>query len=104
MLDSGEESGVNIEVQVQPKASRDEIVGLQNGRVKVRVTAVPQGGKVNERLREIIAEAVGVSKSSVQIIRGETSRLKTIRVLGVGQNNKFDLFMKRVKAGDLSNG
>jgi uncharacterized protein YggU (UPF0235/DUF167 family) len=40
----------------------------------------------------------------VQIIRGETSRLKTIRVLGFGQNNKFDLFMKRVKAGDLSNG
>ncbi len=104
MPDSREESGVTIEVQVQPKASRDEIVGFQNGRVKVRVTAAPQGGKANERLREIIAKAVGVSKSSVRIIRGETSRLKTIRVLGVGQDNKFDLFMKRLKAGNLSNG
>ncbi|MGE5444026.1 MAG: DUF167 domain-containing protein [Ignavibacteriales bacterium] len=104
MPDSKEESGVTIKVQVQPKASRDEIVGFQNGRVKVRVAAAPQDGKANERLREIMAEAVGVSKSSVQIIRGETSRLKTIRVLGVGQNNKFDLFMKRLKAGNLSNG
>ena len=97
MPKSNEEPGVTIEIQVQPKASRDEIVGLQNGRVKVRVAAVPQDGKANERLREIIAEALGVSKSSVQIIRGETSRLKTIRVLGVDQDNKFGLFIKGLK-------
>jgi uncharacterized protein len=85
MSNSKEEPRLIIEVQVQPKASRSEIVGFQNGRVKVRVAAAPQDGKANERLREIIAKALGVSKSSVQIIRGETSRLKTLRVLGVGQ-------------------
>ena len=93
MLDLKEVSGVTIKVQVQPKASRDEIVGFQNGRVKVRIAAAPQDGKANKRLREIIAKALGVSKSSVQIIRGETSRLKTIRVLGVGQD-KFGSFTK----------
>lgn len=104
MPNSKEELGAIIEVQVQPKASRDEIVGFQNGRVKVRITAAPQGGKANERLREIIAKALGVSKSSVQIIKGETSRLKTIRVFGVGQDNKFDSFMKGLKDINLSNG
>jgi uncharacterized protein len=97
MPKSKEESGITIEIQVQPKASRDEIVGVQNGRVKVRIAAAPQDGKANERLREIIAEALGVSKSSVRIIRGETSRLKTIRVLGAGQDNKFDSFIKGLK-------
>ena len=93
MSNSKEEPRLTIEVQVQPKASRNEIVGFQNGRVKVRVAASPQDGKANERLREIIAKALAVSKSSVQIIRGETSRLKTLRVLGVGQD-KFDTFTK----------
>jgi hypothetical protein len=93
MPNSKEEPRLTIEVQVQPKASRDEIVGFQNGRVKVRVTAAPQSGKANESLREIIAEALGVSKSSVQIMRGETSRLKTLRVLGVDQA-KFGSFTK----------
>lgn len=93
MPNSKEGPRLTIEVQVQPKASCDEIVRFQNGRVKIRVAAAPQNGKANERLREIIAKALGVSKSSVQIIRGETSRLKTIRVLGVGQD-KFGSFTK----------
>ncbi len=92
MANSKEESGVTIEVQVQPKASQDEIVGFQNGRIKVRIAAAPQDGKANERLREIIAKAHGVSKSSVRILKGERSRLKTLRVLGISQD-KFDSFM-----------
>jgi hypothetical protein len=88
-----EESGVTIEVQVQPKSSHDEIVGFQDGRIKVKVTAPPEGGKANERLREIIARAFGVSKSSIKIIRGETSRLKILKILGVSQD-KLDSFMK----------
>jgi uncharacterized protein (TIGR00251 family) len=88
-----EESGLNIEVWVQPKSSHDEIIGFQDGRIKVKVAAPPEGGKANERLREIIAKALGVSKSSVKIVRGETSRLKILEILGVSQD-KLDSFMK----------
>jgi uncharacterized protein len=84
---------VTIEVQVQPKSSRDEIGRFQDGRIKVKVTSAPEGGKANERLKEIIAKALGISKSSVKIIRGETSRLKILRILGVSQD-KLDSFMK----------
>jgi uncharacterized protein len=84
---------VTIEVQVQPKSSRNEIGGFQDGKIRVKVTSAPEGGKANESLREIISKALGVSKSSVRIIRGETSRLKILRILGVSQD-KFDSFIK----------
>ncbi len=96
MHSSKAESEVTIEVQVQPKSSRDEIVGLHNGRFKVKVTAPPEDGKANESLREIIARALGVSKSGVRIVRGETSRLKIVKILGVNLY-KFDSFKKRFK-------
>jgi uncharacterized protein YggU (UPF0235/DUF167 family) len=52
-------------------------------------------GKANEKLREIVAKALGVSKSRVEILRGETSRLKTLRILGITQGI-FDSFMKKL--------
>ncbi|MGH7793187.1 MAG: DUF167 domain-containing protein [Thermodesulfobacteriota bacterium] len=88
-----EESSITLEIQVQPRSSRDEISGFQNGRVKVKVTAPPEGGKANEKLREIIGKAFGVAKSKVEIVRGETSRLKTIRIHGVSKD-ELDSFMK----------
>ncbi len=91
---SKEESEVTIEVRVQPKSSCDEIFGLQNGRFKVKVAAPPEDGKANERLIEIIARALGVSKSYVKIVRGETSRIKILKIKGVNRD-KLDSFMKR---------
>ena len=91
---SKEESEVTIEVHVQTKSSRDEILGLQNGRFKVKVAAPPEDGKANERLIELIARALGVSKSYVKIVRGETSRIKILKIKGVNRD-KLDSFMKR---------
>ena len=88
------ESEVTIEVQVQTRSSRDEIFGLQNGRFKVKVAAPPEDGKANERLIELIARALGVSKSSVKIVKGETSRIKILKIKGVNRD-KLDSFMKR---------
>ena len=90
-----EESPITIEVQVQPKSSRDGIVGFQNFKIKVKVTAPPEDGKANERVREIIAEEFGVSKSRVEIVKGQTSRIKTIKIWGVSQE-KYDLLVKRL--------
>jgi hypothetical protein len=92
MYPSKEESEITIEVQVQPKSSRDEIVRLRSGRLKVKVTAPQEDGKANERLMEIIARAFGVSKSAVKIVRGRRSRLKILKILGVDRD-KLDLFM-----------
>jgi hypothetical protein len=96
MVDSKDESSIiTIEVQVQPRSYRDEIIGFQNGRFKIKVTAPPEDGKANEKVREVIAEQFGVSKSRVEIVKGQKSRLKTIKISGIKQG-AYDSFLKIV--------
>ena len=75
--------GVTFAVRVIPRASRNEIVGMQGDALKVRLTAPPVEGKANEALVAFLAQWLGVRKSQVEIVAGATSRRKTIRVMGV---------------------
>ncbi len=74
--------GLSFDVQVQPRASRDRIGPLAGDRVKVQLTAPPVEGAANEALRALLAGAFRVAKRDVEIVRGETGRKKTVRVLG----------------------
>jgi uncharacterized protein (TIGR00251 family) len=78
---------VIFNVLVQPKASEDRIVGFHGDDLKVKVTAPPTGGKANQRLIEILAERLNVTKSEVEIIRGHTSRKKAVRIGNVSLNH-----------------
>jgi uncharacterized protein (TIGR00251 family) len=72
---------VEFRVKVVPKSSRTELVGyLPDGTWKVKVAAAPEKGKANRALCEFLAEKLGVAKSKVHIVAGETSQLKRIRV------------------------
>ncbi len=86
-----ERSSTTIEVKVLPKSGRDEIRGFVNGILKVLVSAPPMEGRANERLIELISSTIGVPRSNITIIKGRTSRKKTIRIDGVSQS-KFSLF------------
>jgi uncharacterized protein len=72
-----------IAVRLQPRASRDEIVGVRAGVVVVRVTAPPVGGKANEALRSLLAKRAGVAPSRVSIVRGHGAREKLVEVQGM---------------------
>ncbi len=75
-------SGAAIAVRVTPRASRNEIVGILNdGTVKIRLTAAPVDGKANEALRKFLAEVLDVAKSRIDIVAGETGRDKLVSVL-----------------------
>ncbi len=65
---------------IQPKSSRDEIVGLHGNSVKIRITAPPVHGKANTQLIKFLAKIFGVSKSSITIASGESGRNKVVRV------------------------
>lgn len=70
-----------LHVRVQPKASRDEIVGPQdNGSLKVRITAPPVDGKANQHLIKYLAKAFGVAKSRVTLLKGESGREKRLAI------------------------
>ena len=72
-------------MRVQPGASKDEVVGFQDGVLRVKVAAPPVRGRANAALLALLAELLGVSKSRLSIVRGEASRTKVIAIEGLGQ-------------------
>ena len=77
-------AGSAVAVRLTPKASRDAIVGiLEDGTVKVHVTAHPTDGQDNDALIAILAETLGVPVGNVAIVAGETGRDKLLSVLGL---------------------
>lgn len=72
-----------IEVRLRPRGGRDELIGMRDGVLQVRVTAPPVDGKANRALCKMIAKRVGVAPSKVSVVRGEKSRDKLVRVEGV---------------------
>jgi uncharacterized protein len=87
-------------VRVVPRASRSEIVGEHNGALRVRIAAPPVDGAANEELVRTLAVAFKVSRGAVQIIAGQTSKLKQVSVTGVTP----DAFaaLGRIKQGELA--
>jgi hypothetical protein len=69
-----------LRVRVQPRASRDEWVGLQEDRFRIRITAPPVDGQANTHLRAFLADLFGVAKSQVTLLAGETGRDKRWRI------------------------
>ncbi len=69
-----------LRVRVQPRASRDEWVGLQEDRFRIRITAPPVDGQANAHLRAFLADLFGVAKSQVTLLAGETGRDKRWRI------------------------
>jgi hypothetical protein len=78
-----EESGVIFRVKVTPRASRTQCNGCVEGVLKIKVQAPPVEGAANEAVIRFLAKTLVVSKSRVKVIRGETSREKTIKVEGI---------------------
>jgi hypothetical protein len=72
--------GTVVALHIQPRASRNEIVGLQGGALKVRLTSPPVEGAANKLCCEFIAKLCGVAKSKVSIRSGERSRQKRLLI------------------------
>ena len=71
-----------LSVRVQPGARTDALAGIEGGVLKVRLKAPAIEGRANEALRIFLAVCFRTSKTRVEIIRGENSRLKQVRVSG----------------------
>ncbi|MBF0447643.1 MAG: YggU family protein [Magnetococcales bacterium] len=74
-----------LAVRVQPRASVAKIVGLQEDRLKVALTAPPVDGAANKGLCQLLAKELGVARGQITIVRGEKSREKQISVAGASQ-------------------
>jgi uncharacterized protein (TIGR00251 family) len=76
-------AGIRFSVHVQPRASHNEICGIQGDELKLRLTSPPVEDAANKSCIEFLARLLGVAKSRVSITAGAKSRHKTIQVTGV---------------------
>src|SRR5438552_16386332 len=77
--------GCILPVRAQPGAREAGILGEHAGSLKVAVTAPPQDGRANKALAELLAETLGLKRSQVKLLSGETSREKRFLVQDVSK-------------------
>ena len=75
-----DKDGCMLKVRVQPKAASNQVIGYADDTLRIRVTDPPTDGKANAGVIALLAKALGVSKSKLQIVRGQSSRNKVISV------------------------
>lgn len=75
--------GVRLRLRVQPRASRNEVVGLRGDEIRVRIAAPPVDSAANEALVRLLAEHLRVPRSAIQLVSGRSGRAKVADVVGV---------------------
>lgn len=78
------DGGVRLEVKVQPRSSRNQVIGEQDQALKVKLTAPPVEGEANAALVEFLAGYLKLPRKDIKIIKGETSRHKIVEIMGIG--------------------
>lgn len=84
-------TGVRFGVRVQPRASKNEVAGVYGTALKIRLQAPPVDGAANAALILFLADLLGVSRGSVRIISGESSRDKVVEIVGVNVEDVREL-------------
>ena len=83
MSANNEGKSIRLSVKVTPNAGRNEITGFKEGVLQVRIAAPPEKCKANKELTDFLSETLGMKKSSILIIKGQTSRNKVIVIEGI---------------------
>lgn len=76
-------SGVRVELRVIPRAPKDQIAGVRDGRLLVRVTAPPVDSAANDAVIVLLANALGRPRRDIHIVSGETARNKSVEIDGI---------------------
>jgi len=77
------EQSARITVRVQPNAKRNEVVRFEGGVLHIKIAAPPVKGKANHEMVRLLADVLGVPKTSITVERGATSRMKVITIDGM---------------------
>ena len=86
------QNGILATIKISPNAKKNEIIKTDN-EVKIKITAQPIDGKANKCLIEYLSKTFKIPKTSIQIVKGETSKEKTILFV-TSDENKIDLLKK----------
>jgi len=86
------DEGITVEIKVQPRASRNQIVGEQEGMLKVKLTAPPVEGEANQALVDYLASVLDTPRRNVVLVKGESSRQKIVAINGMNR----EAFLKKI--------
>ena len=75
--------GVIISLYILPNAPKSEIVGPYNGALKIKIKAPPVDGKANDEIVRFLSKKLEISKSKLEILKGDKSRLKKVLIYGL---------------------
>ena len=78
--------GVDVKIRAVPRASKNEIQGVYDDALKIRLTTAPVDGKANQALIKFLSKTLDVSKTQIQIEQGETSRHKIVQITGISKD------------------
>lgn len=93
MIDIKEEKdGISIKISVMPNSSKTFLVGLVEGMLKIKLNAPPLEGRANKETIEFFSKLIGIPKTSISILRGDKSKLKTLLIKG-----DKDLLKEKIK-------
>lgn len=88
------DKGITFQVKIIPRAHRDEIVGVENDALKIRVHAPPVEGRANEALLKFLAQKLNLARVNIEIVRGATSQHKIVRVRGMSRERLEEILLK----------
>ncbi len=74
------EKEMQIKVKVKPNSKKNEIKEIEKNYYEIRVTVIPEKGKANKKVIELLSKYLKVPKSKIKLIRGETSREKVFEI------------------------
>ncbi len=90
-------TGICFKIYVQPKASKNSIVGLHDDALKIRLTAPPVDGAANKLCIKYLSKVTGIPKSAFEIASGHTSRTKHIQIHCFDDSPSRDEVIEKIK-------
>jgi len=85
--------GIIVSIRVQPRASKDEIAGVHDGALKVRLRSPALEDRANEALCDFLAQLLKTPKSAVRILSGHRSRNKRVEIRGITEQQVHALLV-----------
>jgi len=79
---SEEGDSVILNMRIQPRSAKNEVIGIHGNALKIRLTSPPVEGKANEQCISFVANLFHVNRSSIELVSGKKGRDKRIRISG----------------------
>ena len=89
-------NGIRLSAIIQPRSSKNEVTGIFNNALKIRLTSPPVDGAANKACIRFFSKLLGVSPLEISIVQGFSSRNKTIEVIGITEKQFLEILKTKI--------